>query len=476
MDGEALGHDLINHEAQAVTCTDSGWNAYSNCERCDYTTFIEIPAIGHKYENKICTICGELKSSKDLEYTLSDTGEYYIVSGIGTCTDLDIVIPAKYDNLPVTTIGAKAFYNCSNITSITIPEGVTVINTYAFYNCSNLTSITLPNSLSTIDTFAISYCSALKSITIPKQVTSLEKGAFHSCTSLEEIHFDAVAMNNLNSYNYVFQNAGKNSDGIKVLVDKDVTRIPANLFNPESTSSFATNIISVEFEEDSICTLIGNYAFVCCNITSITIPNTIRTIGSCAFYNCNKLTSITIPENVTSMGSNAFYNSIALEEVYFNAKAMSDLNDYNNVFYCAGDRSSGIKLIVGEQVTKIPAYLFCPYTSNKYGPNLVSIEFAENSVCESIGKYAFFNCQKMTALTLPNSVVTVELGAFNSCTSLEMVTMSSGITTIKSYAFSGCSSLKDVYYSGSEEDWATINIHSTNTSLTVATKHYNTAS
>ena len=116
-----------------------------------------------------CTRCSELVNretipagSVGLDFSLNANS--YYVSGIGTCTDTDIVIPAKYNGKPVTGIGDAAFANCSSLTSITIPEGVTSIGMSAFDTCTSLTSITIPSSVTRIAEKALIYCSSLTSI------------------------------------------------------------------------------------------------------------------------------------------------------------------------------------------------------------------------------------------------------------------------------------------------------------------------
>ena len=85
-----------------------------------------------------------------LAYALNSDLDGYIVTGIGSCTDADIVIPSTYEGKSVTSIGDSAFEDCSSLTSVTIPDSVTSIGSYAFYNCSSLTSVTTPDSVTSI--------------------------------------------------------------------------------------------------------------------------------------------------------------------------------------------------------------------------------------------------------------------------------------------------------------------------------------
>ena len=102
---------------------------------------------------------------------------------------VDIPPTVTYDGVDydVTGIGQYAFYICSGLTSITIPNSVTSIGKYAFEGCSGLTSVTIGNSVTSIGDYAFYGCSGLTSVTIPNSVTSIGEGAFHGCSGLTSI-------------------------------------------------------------------------------------------------------------------------------------------------------------------------------------------------------------------------------------------------------------------------------------------------
>ena len=174
----------------------------------------------------------------------------------------NVVIPptvihngSPYD---VTSIGQQAFFICSNLTSISIPDSVTSIKYNAFFACDKLKSITIPNLGASIGESAFAYCSGLTSITIPNLATRIENSVFNGCFSLKSITI------------------------------------------PDSVTS------------------IGNGAFYGSGLTSITIPNYVTSIGEQTFSNCASLTSITIPDSVTSIGQQAFQTCSSLLSVTFN--------------------------------------------------------------------------------------------------------------------------------------------------------------
>ncbi len=144
-------------------------------------------------------------------------------------------------------IAYGAFYNCTRLASVTIPNSVTSIGAYAFHGCSGLTSVTIPDSVTSIGAYAFAYCSSLTSVTIPDSVTSIGGSAFRGCSGLTSVTI------------------------------------------PDSVTS------------------IGDKAFRgCSGLTSVTIPDSVTSIGDEAFRGCSGLTLVTISDSVTSIGRNAF--------------------------------------------------------------------------------------------------------------------------------------------------------------------------
>ena len=380
----------------------------------------------------------------------------YVVSSDNKVTITDckesasgaITIPSEIDGKPVTSIGDDAFFWCDSLASITIPNSVTSIGKGAFHNCTGLTSITIPNSVTSIGAWAFYNCPGLTSITIPNSVTSIGDKAFGGCTGLTSIN---VASDN----NYFSSNNG-------VLFNKKKTELIGYPAGKSQTSYTIPNSV----------TSIGDGAFYgCTGLTSITIPNSVTSIGEWAFYNCPGLTSITIPNSVTSIGACAFDSCTGLTSITIPDSVTSIRG--SAFIGCTGLTS----ITIPNSVTSIGAGAFDGCTG------LTSINVTSGNNYYSDNNGVLFNKKKtelirypegksQTSYTIPNSVTSIGRGAFEDCSGLTSITIPNSVTSIRYGAFWGCTGLKDVYYTGSKDEWKAISIDEYNDHLLNATIHY----
>ena len=349
----------------------------------------------------------------ELEVTNSD-GSYSSYSG-------KIVIPetVTYMNRTrkVTSIGF-AFYKCSNLTSVTIPNSVTSIKEWAFKDCTGLTSVTIGNSVSLIEWEAFDGCTGLKKVIISDIAAWCEITfdlSYHGTN--EQL---ACWSNPLFYAHHLFSD--ENTEITNLVIPNSVTSINRNAFCGCSGLTSVTIPNSV--------TSIGNYAFYgCSGLTSVTIGNNVTTIGQYAFYNCRGLTSVTIPNSVTSLGSSAFRDCSGLTSVTI-GNSVTSIG--NSAFYgCSGLTS----VTIGNSVKSIGYYAFysCSGLTSVAIPNSVT----------SIGDYAFYGCSGLTSVTIPNSVTSIGGRAFYGCSGLTSVTIGSGVKEIKYDAFN-CDNLATV--------------------------------
>ena len=409
---------------------NSNWN-YSNCPvvwDCKNTDVANDGNIYYVDENGIRYVL------KDGNATVARQSES--LSG-------DIEIPSrisyKNDIYNVTSIGEKVFYNCSSLTNITIPDSVTSIGSYAFRGCSSLTSITIPDSVTSIGFSAFDGCSSLtiycEAESKPSDWSS--NWNYSNCPVVWDCNNNEVASDG-NIY-YIDENGIRYAlkDGNATVV-RQIQSLSGDIEIP-SRISYKNNIYNV--------TSIGEYAFRgCSSLTSITIPDSVTSIGSSAFSGCSSLESITLPfigakAGVTSsdtyqyplgdiFGTSSYAGGTEVTQRYYG----SDTSSTTSSTYYIPSTLRSVTVMGGNIL--YGAFYNCS--------KLSSITIGDS--VKSIGSSAFYNCSSLTSITIPDSVTSIGSSAFYNCSSLTSITIPDSVTSIGSEAFRSCSSLTSVTF------------------------------
>lgn len=427
-----------------------------------------------------------------LVFTLKG-GEYEVTS-VGTAEG-NISVPATYRRRAVTAIGDKAFFNCTALTGVSLPEGIRSIGDFAFAGCAYLENIELPKELKNIGESAFSGCRALGGgLSLPEGITVINKGTFAYCSSLEWVELSGEAVE-------IRENAFTDCSRLKsVSLPEGLRSIGGFAF---AACADLEKIILPEGLRS-----IGEFAFSkAVSLSEIAIPDSVTSVGKGAFYHCTALASVTLGGGVEELGDSAFldtpiYEGSVTNEIYvgdwfiglkdttvpvLNLRA-GTVGIANNALYAnqligavelpdsvrfigshAFAVSNIVSIVTGKGVERIAdqAFLYC---ERLIDVALGSYDYVDKVITDSslkyIGNYAFMNCTRLERIEIPDTVTDIGSYAFRNSgiyqnalsgavyadrwvvdynkTITEELTVDPGTVGIARYSFYGCSELKKI--------------------------------
>ena len=412
----------------------------------------------------------------------------------------DIVDVIKYKGqlLTVTVIRGSAFSKCANLTEVTIPNTVTDIGLFAFYDCPGLVKIYCSWTNPPFNVLTLFSSDTFKNCTlyIPKGTKEAYKATM-PWSKFKNIVEEGEPDDNSGDSGSDSGDSGDHPDDETVVIGEDGTASNGMTFEAINDNNFylarvkytienghlavtghseniygdviIVNGITYKGKSYKVLEVKGdknrdNAAFYGCDeIYSVTIPNSVKTIGDYAFACCEELSSLTLGNSVESIGANAFWLCKGTSELTLpkSVESMGDnpfggwvyLNsikvEQGNTRYDSRNNCNAIidsktnSLVTGCQNTTIPnsvtsigqyAFTICENLTSLTIPNSVT----------SIGQYAFSNCKNLASLTIPNSVKSIGDNAFYYCTSLKSITLLNSLTSIGNYLFYYCRSLNSL--------------------------------
>lgn len=326
----------------------------------------------------------------------------------------EITVPSTVTNegitYTVTVIGYDAFYNCKDLTKLTLPNTIVELAAWAVSSCQNLTELKIPESVTTMRRYSV-YNVAITELTIPAKVSTIESQAIYRNSKLTGLTVAAgnTTYDSRGNCNAIIETATNT-----LIAGCKSTSVPNSVTAFGDYSLAGTGLTSLTLNEG--VTSIGNYAFQNLGITSVTIPTSVMSIGRGAFSECYSLTSMSV------VAGNAVYESPA------GSNAIVEKDAKKLVSAC-------LSTVIPDDVTTIGAYAFC-------GVGQQSITLPSGVV--KLEEYAFSDCYSLQSISLNEGLKTINWGAFSYCWNLSAITLPSTLQEIGDGVFSSCEKLKDV--------------------------------
>lgn len=399
--------------------------------------------------------------TEGLAYALNEDGKSYSCTGMGTYEGNIVKIAPDYNGLPVTAVAANAFAGERSIEKVVIFDNVERVENSAFSSCPNLKEWQFGSSVKYFGNSG-----GKSSGSVPSNIKVNYTG---SIADWCKINFNEA---------YLFYPHGtlylNNEPVFDLVIPDGVTAIKREAF------TYCSSIKSVSIP-DSVMS-IGDEAFGNLSLVKeLVIPDSLISIGRYAFAYWSSLAKVTLGSGVANIVSDAFYSCCNLVEVYnrseLNVVAGSD--KFGKIGYYAKniytDKSGQSNIIKNEDYIFYNdggEYYLMGYTGNE---SEIELPASVDGNDYGIYQYAFYECDYLTNVTISDGVTSIGDYAFRWCDCLTSIVISDSVTSIGGSAFRGCVKLENVYYGGTSDEWAQINISYDNDELTSAKIYYYSA-
>lgn len=419
---------------------------------------------------------GDLTYNGDYGYVIED-GEATLTAYSGT--DTELVLPSELGGCPVTVIGMFALMNDSDVTSVTIPEGVTSIRYGAMQYNRALTEVILPESLTSIEGYVFYECESLKEITIPENVISINRDAFvnvpegfvikgyagsYAGSYAEEHGITFIVLDAAGEYTYTVSYdfmaviTGYTGDDAILTMPSELGGYPVGYIDDYA---FENNTTLVEVTLPVTLKRIGTGAFGgCTSLRPVKMPQGLKEIADAAFFGCTGTTSVEIPESVTIIGGFAFAECPYLKKAIIPAgvetistRAFYGAHENFAIFGYPGTTAqtyasqNGHRFVELDEELDTLSYVYAieyneakitDYRGSETGTLRIPSEL-EGFPVTSVAKSAFYGCEAETII-VPDSMVKLLSYSFAGCENLKSIVIPSSVTGVGACAFLGCNS------------------------------------
>ena len=390
-------------------------------------------------------------------YTLNEDGNSYTLVGVSkSFADEYVVIPATHNGKPVTIIEEYAFQECNSIIMVTIPDSIIEIREGAFASCERLGFVKFGNNpqFNRIEDYTFASCGCLLNVTIPASVTEIGQGAFYNCDNLSNIYYlgsenewSAIAVDMENEYL---------NDQARVHYHNELETCDLDFAFSlnEDGESYTLDFIDESFMGKYVevpathngkpVTVIGTFALFSERFETIILPEGITMIGSNAFDGAKTLSTIVIPRSVNIIGTDAFKDCVALRDMYY----LGTIEEWEEMFVTNNIILTGLtphmhgiddECVCSGYEFELNrdgrSYMIVGVNNLFKGGDVVLPETFNGMPVTKIADEAFYSCENVTSVVIPDSYTTIGRGAFSYCESLKSIYVGKNVTYIGKDSF-----------------------------------------